>query len=383
MELDALNQELDRLAQLDPSVLADPDSMVALQRVLARTEAVVTRATAAFDAAGHWVPDGALSAAAWLATRCRIPKSQARGQVRRGRELRLLPAAEQAFVDGDIGAAHIDVLASLRGPETEETLARDEALLVDQARELRFDRFVKATAYWKQRADPDGSDRDAERQRAQRDVYLVQSFNGTWLGAMTLDPVSGAIVAAELQRLEQELFEADWKQAKDVLGRDPKTTELARSPGQRRADALVEMATRSKSARPGARKPAPLFTVLVGWETLYGRICQLEDGTVVPPGSLLSWLDKADLERAVFAPGRRVEISPTRRLYSGATRRAIEVRDQTCTHPFCDEPAVFAQVDHIQPWAEGGPTTQENGRLLCEKHNRMRNQRPPPADYAA
>ena len=139
---------------------------------------------------------------------------------------------------------------------------------------------------------------------------------------MTLDPISGAVVSAELERLEHGLFEADWAEAKASLGRDPRTTELARTPGQRRADALVEMAVRSKSCPAGARRPGPLFTVLVGWETLHGRICELEDGTVVPPGSVLSWLEEADLERAVFGPGRKVEMGAATRLVPGPGRPA-------------------------------------------------------------
>lgn len=270
-------------------------------------------------------------------------------------------------------------MAALRNDSTDEVLARDEPVLVDQARSLRFDRFVRACAYWKQRADPDGADRDDEQRRSRRDVYLVHSFGGLWLGSMTLDPVSGSIVAGELERLEQALFDADWAEARAALGRDPGVTELARTSRQRRADALVEMATRSQAVPGDHRRVAPLFTVLVGWETLYGRISQLEDGTVLAPGSLLAWLDRADLERAVFAPGRRVEISPRQRLFTGATRRAIEVRDHECTHPLCAVPAASCQIDHIQPWALGGPTTQENGRVLCEPHNRARNQRPPPA----
>jgi hypothetical protein len=73
-----------------------------------------------------------------------------------------------------------------------------------------------------------------------------------------------------------------------------------------------------------------------------------------------------------------VEISPTRRLFTGATRRAIEIRDRECTHPLCDVRATSCQIDHIQPWALGGITTQENGRLLCGFHNRLRTGRPPP-----
>ena len=35
-------------------------------------------------------------------------------------------------------------------------------------------------------------------------------------------------------------------------------------------------------------------------------------------------------------------------------------------------------IDHIVPYSEGGPTTQDNGSLLCAFHNRLRNIRPPP-----
>ncbi len=127
------------------------------------------------------------------------------------------------------------------------------------------------------------------------------------------------------------------------------------------------------------RRPTPLFSVLIDYETLRGRVCELAGGTVIAPGSLLPWLDEAYLERVVFAPGRRVEVSATARLFSGATRRAIELRDRECTHPYCDVPASSCQVDHIVPYTAGGPTIEENGRLLCGFHNRQRSARPPPA----
>ena len=112
---------------------------------------------------------------------------------------------------------------------------------------------------------------------------------------------------------------------------------------------------------------------------MHGRICELAGGTVIAPGSLLEWLDQACIERAVFGPGRRVEVSATARLFTGATRRGVELRDRECTHPYCDASAKVLQVDHIVPYGEGGLTTQENGRLLCGFHNRLRNQHPPPA----
>ncbi|MGH9081194.1 MAG: DUF222 domain-containing protein [Acidimicrobiales bacterium] len=363
---------------MDPTSFADGESMEILQRELARLDAVATGAAAAFDASGAWAPDGARNAAAWIATRCRLPRGQARRLLRRGRELRRLPASTEAWTEGSINAAHVDAISARRRPSTEEALARDEQLLVDQATTLGFESFTRALAYWEQLADPDGTEASDEERRERRDVYLSESFAGLWLGQITLDPVDGTIVADELERLEGELFEADWAEARLALGREPTLADLARTPGQRRADALVEMATRSSTAPPDGRRPAPLFTVLVDFPTLHGRICELARGTVVSPRALLPWLDRAHVERAVFGPDRRVEVGATARLFSGATRRAIELRDRECTHPYCDRPVADCQADHIVPYTAGGPTTQVNGRMLCAFHNRLRNQRPPP-----
>ena len=255
-------------------------------------------------------------------------------------------------------------------------MARDEAMLVAQAAQMGFEDFYRALSYWKQLADPDGADAADEDRKNARNVFLEASFTGMWLGQMTLDPVSGSIVSGELNRLEHDLFEADCAEAKERLGRTGRIDELARTSAQRRADALVEMATRSARAPAEGIRPAPLFSVFVGYETLHGRICELENGTVVAPAALTSWLDSAYFERAIFSLGNRVDVSVRARLFSGGTRRAIELRDRMCTHPHCYEPAESCQVDHIETWAEGGQTTQENGRLLCGFHNRLRNQRP-------
>ena len=209
--------------------------------------------------------------------------------MRRGRQLAHLPHFEAAWAKGEITGAHLDVVASLRREGTEAALARDEEMLLGHASELAFCEFVRVARYWEQHADPDGAEAEAMERRARRDVYLTASIGGTYLGKMTLDPVSGAIVASELQRLERELFEADWAAAHGQLGHEPKAHQLSRTPAQRRADALVEMATRSKSAPAEGRRPAPLFSVLVDYPTLSGRICQLAGGarSVLSPGTLL------------------------------------------------------------------------------------------------
>ncbi len=382
MKLENFAEALEALVASGSANYGDGASIEELHRLLSRFEAFVTESTSAFEAGEEWAADGAKTASAWLATRCRVPRGAARRRVRLGRALRHLPECSEAWREGAIGLDQAQAIASARRQRTEAAMARDESMLVAQAKEMGFEDFYRALSYWKQLADPDGADAAEEDRKAARNVFLEASLGGMWLGQMTLDPVSGAIVSGELNRLEHDLFEADCAEAKERLGRPARLDELARTSAQRRADALVEMATRSASAPADGIRPAPLFSVFVGYETLHGRICELENATVLAPSALSPWMDSAYFERAIFSLGNRVDVSVRARLFSGGTRRAIELRDRICTHPYCYEPAESCQGDHIETWAAGGATTQENGRLLCGFHNRLRNQRqrqrPPP-----
>ena len=79
----------------------------------------------------------------------------------------------------------------------------------------------------------------------------------------------------------------------------------------------------------------------------------------------------------MFAPAQRCAVSERARLFTGGTRRAIELRDRQCVHDMCDIPAKRCQADHVIPYSEGGLTVEENGRMLCGFHNRLRNRKQP------
>jgi len=367
--LDQLECAIDELCGVVPARLAGGDTIEELHRQLERLTAVVTRAVAAFDATRSFEADGARSAAAWIAGRCRGPLKEARHRVRLGREVRHLPATEAAWLEGGIGEAHVKALASARRRAGGAAFDPDETMLVGHARTLQHRDFVRVVEYWVQVADPEGVEKDAEAQRSARRVHLSPSYDGMWFLDGLLDPLSGEIVSTALRRIEDELFMEEWAEHKEAI----------RTPAQRRADALVEMARRAGAVPPGGRLPAPLLSVFVGYETLAGRICQLASGTVVTPGSLLPWLTDAYVERVVFdGPDRVKNVGERRRLFTGATRRAVEVRDRECFHDLCDQPAVDCQIDHVQPYGAGGPTTDDNGRPACPFHNRRRHERPPP-----
>jgi len=374
-----LADALDAIVAVDPILLGDGESIMLLHRQLARLEAVVTRAVAAFDTGGEWEQDGARTTAAWIAARCQVPKTAAQARIRLGRELRHLPQVEAAWLAGDIGTAHAERICRARTPVTADVMARDEHVLVDAAVDLPFRQFHQVVTYWEQQADPNGTEADAQRRYEARRLHLSQGLDGVWFLDGCLDPINGTILAHALRRIEAELFQDDWTDARARMGDTVPIgiADLARTPSQRRADALIELTRRAGAVPPGARLPEPLFTVLVGYETFAGQVCQLADGTVITPGAAARWLPEAWIERVVFdGPDRVINVGVRRRLFTGATRRAIEVRDRECFHDLCDIPADQCQIDHIQPHAHGGLTTQTNGRPACAHHNRQRHQRP-------
>ena len=173
-----------------------------------------------------------------------------------------------------------------------------------------------------------------------------------------LDPLGGATFLTELERLMRQLDLAD------------QTAGVTRTAAQRRAAALVEMATRSACTPQGSRRPAPLFTVVLGDDS-FAHLCELATGTIIAPGHLVPYMDTAMLETVLFGdPLTAVGVSP-QRTFKGRLRRAIEVRQRHCEHPSgCDEPVPRCDVDHITPHAHGGITSQFNGRLECRPHNR-------------
>ena len=373
--IDGLHDELDRALRGDVHVLTDGellDGVADLYRAEARLAALKARYVAALDARHAYAAVGAQSAAAWIRHRCSVPDGAARHDVVLARSLRRLPETEAKLADGDLAEAHASAIARHhRNPRTTEAVERDEGVLAGEATRLSWPLFRRVLDYWAQRADPDGTDADAEARHARRRVHLSRTFEGGWVLDGLLTPTDGATLDTALRRIEDELFAADRQDGNVLL----------RSRAQRRADALVELARRANAAPTGARRPAPLVTVLVGYETFAGRICELADGTVLSPRDVTALLDEAVIERAVFdGPSRVTDISEQRR-FTGALRRAIELRDRTCTHAWCDAPTERCDGDHILPWEANGPTTSDNGRLLCPFHNHLRQRRAPPASH--
>ena len=309
--------------------------------------------------------------AGWLAAGvdCRRPGP---GHVRRGRSLRHLPECARAWAGGDITAAQVDVIAGLRSDATAEALARDEKMLVAQASTMRYSSSLGRRPTGSNSPTPMASKTTTKSVASGRDVYLESSFGGMWLGKITLDPISGSIVGPSSNASNEPCSRRNGRRHARTRTRAhlPRSAPDPRPASSRRSRRDGDAESDGSEATGGGPRRCS-----ASWSTT--RHCAV---------GYVSWPEAPSSPRARSFPGwtrrtssgwssprtRRVEVSATARLFSGATRRAIELRDRECTHPYCDVPASSCQVDHIVPFTDGGPTIEENGRLLCGFHNRLR-----------
>jgi hypothetical protein len=65
--------------------------------------------------------------------------------------------------------------------------------------------------------------------------------------------------------------------------------------------------------------------------------------------------------------GQLAAMDSRRRLFPASAKEFLISRDQTCRTPWCDAP--IRHLDHVTPYAHGGPTTTDNGQGLCEACN--------------
>jgi hypothetical protein len=235
---------------------------------------------------------------------------------------------------------------------------------------------------WAQAADDCLGYDPAAKERDSRYFNADRTFAGIFDLRGRLDRVDGTVFATEHARIEHDMFLADWAAARAEFGEGCGVDKLARTPGQRRADALVEMARRSAARPEGAVTPRPLITIVAGYHPFKETLLELADGTPLSRDHLLPLLAEADIERIVFdSPSEVIDVGVRERFFTGALRRAIQVRDRCCQFPGCDVPADQCEVDHVLPYSQGGETKQSNGRLYCKPHNGRRGNRSYPFDF--
>ena len=334
--------------------------VVSLQKSASIVAVASARALEPWHARRAWLRTGHLSAAAALARAAHLSTRSARRELRRANQLTRMPLTARAIVDGRLSIDHADLFGRANEPWRRELFHEHEPTLVEQCSHLHWEPATRVVQYWALRADAI-TDQPAPPAPAAH-CWAADTPDGVVHLRAALDPIGGEILTTELRRLEQQLRALDHQHG------------VTRTAGQRRAAALVEMAARSASTPEGAQRPRPLFTVIVGDATA-AHLCQLASGTVLHPAHAVPYLAEALLETIRFDGLRNVRAVSPQRTFTGLLRRAVIARDRFCTHPSgCNVPAQHCDIDHVQPWANGGPTTLANATARCSTHNRFAQQ---------
>jgi hypothetical protein len=371
---------VDALAGLDAAALADGelDELVAeLERERQRLTGLARGVLAEWDERRVWEWNGSRSAGHRLARVDRASVDHAKAEIARARATRRCPLTAAAVVDGVLSLDQFAVITAANTPARTTLFAEAEAMLVRESARLDLRSTRIFIQRWTETVDElldteravererhlaDGTDpepRPAPLPHTDARLFASRSFEGRLVLDGDLDPIGAEVVTNELRHLEQQLRRAD------------KKAGVTRTPAQRRAAALIEMATRSATAPANGRRPRPLFSVTVGNDTM-ARLCSLASGVLLSSGDLVPHLDTAMLETVLFADHTTLISVSRQRTFRGAIRRAIQVRDQHCQHPSgCDIPADQCDVDHIVAYSEGGLTSQFHGDIGCDTHNRV------------
>ncbi|WP_454163377.1 DUF222 domain-containing protein [Gordonia iterans] len=71
----------------------------------------------------------------------------------------------------------------------------------------------------------------------------------------------------------------------------------------------------------------------------------------------------------VSAEGVPLFVGRAARLMTPGIRKALAVRDRGCAFPGCGKPVSHCDAHHAVEWKDGGPTSLDNGVLLCRRHH--------------
>ncbi|HNJ98277.1 MAG TPA: hypothetical protein PLV13_09145 [Ilumatobacteraceae bacterium] len=366
--LAGLHHAVDQLLALDLGSLVGDELqqlVVGLRRERSRVAVADAQAIHMWQTSDVWRSGQALNAAIALGNSTRGCHRVAGAELGRARKLEHMSHTRQAVLEGRLSYEHVELFCRAATAERFALFLRDEELLVEQCARLRlFDDARRVLRYWADHADDELG--QAPSGPAPSTLYMSRrADNGQAHLDGTLAAVDAEIVGNELDRLVRELRLED------------KAKGVERTPAQRRATALVRMATRSAGAN--GVSPRPLFQVVVGDDTAR-RLCELASGVVVTAADLAPHIDTALMETFLFDGPTTVVAVSSRRTFVGQLRRAIQVRDRRCQHASgCPVPATVADIDHIVPAAHGGPTSQFNGRALCSAQNRHHHLRDAPS----
>ncbi len=338
------------------------DRLGGLRRVIDALEVEFSRTLAASDALGDAeLLDGARSTASWLRDTLRLAPGDAAERVRVARSSFSGDAPTAVAADAvAAGQLTYDQLRAITGGTRDlegEPARRAADLLTGLGRQVDAQAIRVAARHLRCVVDPDGAQRSFAEKFDARRASFAPLLDGMYRMELLADPEGATVLDAGLSALMA-----------------PNGVDDHRTPPQRRYDAVISIFRRAlgDGTLPTVGGSPPQLLVHCTPEALAGATDSLPgalpDGSPLPRPTLDRIACDCAINRIVFGPsGEVLEHGRTRRLFTGAQKRALWARDGGCRFPGCGAP--WTQAHHVVPWQAGGRTDLANALSVCEVHH--------------
>lgn len=394
--LDGLDSALDLVKGFDLDTLTDADVWDMLDGLIefeARLTAVKFAVADQFARSGVWAEKGHRTPGAALRAEHRLSGSVSNGIFRNAKRAKTMPASVTALEDGEISLQHFERLGRANAGRRRTPFAEQEANLVEVAATMEYDDFARVVTYFEQTADTYASQKESDKQVADRRAHCAETFGGVVHLEATFDPLTGTEFLQELARLEEIEFQIDVAAAKADHGETIAMAMLPRTKAQRTLDALAQMARRSASTVAPGEPAVCTVDIHIDHATFmaemaaldadvqpgmgdypHDRRCETTSGLVLAPSTALHAALGGLVRRVVIgADGMAVDFGRRQRLLPKKLRAYIQNRDKHCSTKGCSIKGKHCQIDHIREWHQGGVTSVANSKLECGFHNRLKH----------
>jgi hypothetical protein len=336
----------ERLGAYQPEEIAA--EMIRVRREIDEQELYWSRLAVAFDASNYWYQEGSNTAIDWMRINCHMTQPAAANRVAVGQQLPRMPESAQAVQTGEIGFAHMTVMARTA---IAVGAAFDETALVEKARQLSPGKFYYRCSQYQHSVQPEVYALDQAEQAEKNRLRLNTAEDGSLLISGVLDPVNGAAVRGALEPLARRTGKNDYRERE-----------------QRLADSLVEILTHGDNHQVQLQVTSSIETLL----NLTGAPgADMEFSLPVSSKTVERWACDCSVTRVLMQDSLVIDVGRTKRVISPPMKRALRARDGHCVWPGCERPASWSAGHHVMHWIHGGPTDLENLVLLCFRHHRM------------
>ncbi|MEZ5229404.1 MAG: DUF222 domain-containing protein [Acidimicrobiales bacterium] len=301
------------------------------------------------------------------------------------------PEIGRRYRNGELNLDHLGLFTHIwHRRELRDALARDLEHLLRWTTKS-WNECANLFRAWEELVDPIDPNDEAQKAHSRRG-FATSRLGHDLLGEFKTTTAFWAVVEAGLQAKVDELFEADWAEARARVGDDACGEDLLRSNSQRWHDAVIILLRHGIGADPStanvvanvvaddqtlideaerrdadlAGRPAPVRHTDDAVERAAHHRCETASGMPLAPADVLDFaiaghlrLFRTTTETHDFTASAKV------RLFKGAKRLGILLRDRHCQGAGCNTHSVHCEVDHTIRYTDGGLTVPTNGKSRC------------------